>query len=105
MSYHFYDLTDEEITKVRLANEHAKSYVCSCAIHDKKPSFCQQGPMVGTIMPECGYKFVMHNGKVERSGSCKRCSRCCSLPRKDGSPYGFFDPKGKPCKHLIIEEL
>ena len=106
MSYQFYNLTNEEIDKVRQVNEHAKQYVCSCAIHDKKPSFCQQGPMVNTIMPECGYKFEKDDaGEIVRIGACLRCGRCCALPRKDGDPYGFYDVKGTACRHLIVEEL
>ena len=107
MSYHFYDLTDEEITRVRLTNEHSKAYVCSCGIQDTKPSFCSQGPIVNSLVPECGYKFERVNGKVERSGKCNRCGRCCAMLRKDGDPFGFYapPPEGKPCQHLIVEEL
>jgi hypothetical protein len=73
---------------------------CSCAIYDKRPSFCQQGPLEEHMMPGCGYKFV--NGV--RTGECKRCSLCCVLPRKGGSPFGVFHPLGSRCQFLKVEE-
>jgi len=102
-----YELRPDEMERVKSVNAGAKKYIAKCALHgtDEKPSHCQQGPVPGSRPPECGYVFKKDEyGKMTREGECKRCSRCCILPRRDGDPYGFFDPKGKPCKHLIVEE-
>ena len=106
MNYLTYNLKPEEVELINETNRETKQYVCSCGIQDHKPSFCQQGPMIRSIMSECGFTFeVNENGEVERKGKCKHCGRCCSLPRHGGSPYGFYDPLGTRCKHLIMEEL
>jgi len=105
MSYTTYDLTKEEIQTIFEVNTiGVPEKKCRCAIHDKKPSHCQQGPLLTTLMPECGYKFEVVKGEMVRTGACKMCGRCCALPRKNGSPYGFFDPLGNVCMHLIIGE-
>ena len=96
-----YDITEAEKTAIAEVNGPPKNYKCFCAIHATKPSWCKQGPLVSTRMPMCGYYF--ENG--ERKGECKNCGWGCFLPRKDGSEYGFVDPNGKPCRHLIVKEV
>ena len=78
------------------------SYIgrCSCAIQDKKPTHCRLGPFLDTLVPGCGFYF--RDG--ERKGQCNRCGACCVIPRVEGNPYGVYDAKGKPCRHLIIDE-
>lgn len=109
-----YVLNDAEIALVCAVNgvregvyeSDVPKKVCWCALHgdDTKPSHCQQGPTPRTRMPDCGYWFDEVDGDLVRKGECKQCGRCCALPRKNGDPYGFYDPHGKHCKHLIVEE-
>ena len=104
-NYETYELTEAELDKISEVNpEGERSYKCSCAIQDNKPSFCQQGPLISLLSSGCGYYFEEVNGEIVRKGQCIRCGRCCSIPRKDGNPFGFFDPEGKACVHLRVEE-
>jgi len=77
---------------------------CSCGIHETKPQFCKMGPIPETLMPGCGFSFENENGQLVRKGECKRTGMCCALPRKNGDPWGCYDPAGKVCKHLIVED-
>ena len=107
MNYTIYNLTPEEIEHIKSVNAGSKKYRCLCGIQETKPSFCAQGPMLGTLMPECGFKFERdEKGEIVRTGACSRCGRCCQQHRRLGSPYGFFDvgPEGKPCEFLKVEE-
>ena len=104
-NYETYDITPEEMEKIKEVGIEADPPKGYCGINDHKPSFCRQGPLVSTRMPGCGFYFVQDDdGKTERKGSCKNCGRCCAVPRKNGSEYGFFDVRGKPCIHLKVEE-
>lgn len=75
---------------------------CECRVHgtEKQPPFCKQGPFPHSRLPECGFFFV--DGK--RRGECRQCGMCCIIPRLYGSPYGMYDPNGKPCKYLKVKE-
>jgi len=97
----FYKLSPDDIVKIKAVNADLKQYVCSCGIQDNKPPHCQQGPLVSSRMPECGYYF--EDGI--RKGECSRCGKCCQMGRHKSDPYGIFDPTGGPCRHLIVEEL
>jgi len=101
-----YDVPEEEMAKIRFVNgtHDDRKVKCKCAIHDNKPSFCRQGPLPESLMPGCGYYFVEEEGKLVRKGKCLFCGRCCALPRHKNSEFGFYDPNGGKCKHLIVEE-
>lgn len=93
-------MTKKEIQKINEVNDNYVLKKCLCGIHKNKPSFCRKGPTIITRLYECGFCFV--DGK--RYGNCLNCGKCCAIPRKKGDPYGFYDPDGKKCKHLIVGE-
>ena len=104
----YYELSGNDIRKIHAINSDIKKYRCSCGIENNKPSFCRQGPLSTTLMPDCGFKFEKkENGELVRAGECNRCGRCCSMPRHNGEPFGFYDPgpSGKACKYLIVTEI
>lgn len=103
----YYNLSVQDIALIKSVNADIRKYRCSCGIEENKPAFCRQGPLLTTIMPDCGFRFENNeDGEPVRIGSCLRCGCCCSLPRHNGDPFGFFDPgpSGKPCRFLIVEE-
>ena len=97
-----YSMRPDEIEKIKEVNGtyDDRTVKCLCGIHNEKPSHCQQGPLPETRMPGCGFTF--DNG--ERKGACLQCCKCCVLPRHKGSPYGFYDPNGSKCVHLVMED-
>lgn len=104
----YYNLTSKELDEVRKVNGNYddRNIKCRCAIHDKKPTHCKDGPILLTLMPGCGYSFEKdEDGNYRRIGECKMCGKCCALPRRKGDPYGLYDPSplGKQCKYLIVE--
>ena len=106
MNYLKYEtVTPEEVELMKAVNLPEKKFVCKCAIHETKPSFCREGPLLVSLMPDCGYYFEKGDeDNIIRKGECLNCGRCCVLPRKDGSPYGFYDPLGSRCVNLKVEE-
>lgn len=108
-NYLKYQLTDAEMRRVQEVNGIRENQTekdlalpkCKCELHGTdKPSHCRQGPLLGTWVPGCSYSF---DGE-KRIGNCSQCGRCCSIPRKDGDPFGFYSPLGKACKHLKVED-
>jgi len=77
---------------------------CKCSVHDVKPDFCKNYPTRDTVLPGCGYFFEQDpEGKWVKKGACKNRGLCCSVPRRGGDPYGCYDPRGRPCKFLLID--
>ncbi len=99
-----YELKPEEVDEIKRLGAEPFKGLCFCARQDRKPSHCQQGPVPASLMPGCGFRFVIKDGEWQREGECKRCGACCALPRRQGSPYGIYDPRGKACNYLIVEE-
>lgn len=73
---------------------------CSCGIYKDRPKMCQDGPLPHSRMVNCDYHF---DDFGNRYGRCSQCGRCCALPRKQGSPYGMYDPNGSRCKYLEVK--
>lgn len=96
-------LDPDEMEKVRAIGVEFFNGRCSCAIYPDRPKFCKDGPWPNSRMPECGYFFTEKLGQLVRMGECRLCGKCCSLPRKEGDPFGVYDPRGKPCKNLIVK--
>lgn len=80
--------------------------VARCSIYGDRPKVCEDYPKVDHWRPEvCTYYFI--NG--ERLGSCDcDAGACCATPREGGEPGGAHLPEstgGKPCRHLVWEEV
>ena len=95
-----YELSAKDIAEFQKGQLMPFKGNCSCKIYNDRPSFCKQGPLPETILPECGFYFK--NG--ERRGECLRCGKCCSIPRKNSDPYQLYHPLGSACRHLKVEE-